>query len=60
MKHLKSIAARAAAVAGAAMVAAEPAFAGVTPVPGPVLGAGLPALAVLAGGYYLIRRRRRA
>lgn len=45
--------------AGAALVAAEPAWAG-TPIPGPVLGAGLPALAAIAGGYWLIRRRRRA
>jgi lipopolysaccharide export LptBFGC system permease protein LptF len=38
-------------------VAAEPALAG-SPVPGPLLGAGAPVLAVLAAGYYLIRRRR--
>jgi hypothetical protein len=45
--------------AGAAFIAADPALAGF-PVPGPVLGAGLPALAIVAGGYWLIRRRRRA
>jgi hypothetical protein len=28
------------------------------PVPGPVVGAGAPALALLAGGYWLLRRRR--
>jgi LPXTG-motif cell wall-anchored protein len=48
----------AALVAISAVVAVEPAFAGVTPVPGPLLAAGAPALALLAGGYYLIRKRR--
>lgn len=43
----------------AALAAASPAFAGITPVPAPLLGAGIPALAVFAGGYMLIRRRRR-
>jgi hypothetical protein len=43
----------------AAFLAAEPALAGAQPVPGPLLGAGLPALAVFAAGYYVIRRRRR-
>ena len=28
------------------------------PVPAPLLGAGLPALAILAGGYWLIRKFR--
>jgi hypothetical protein len=46
------------AAAMASMVFASPAMAGF-PVPGPVVGAGLPALAVIAGGYYLLRRRRR-
>lgn len=41
-----------------AMAVASPAIAGV-PVPGPVLGAGAPALLAIAGGYYLIRRYRR-
>lgn len=59
MKQLKSIATGAVLFAGGVLFAADPAFAGF-PVPGPVLGAGLPALAVIAGGYYLIRRRRRA
>ena len=35
----------------------EPAFATV-PVPAPIVGAGLPALAVLGGGYWLIRKIR--
>ncbi len=51
---------RAGALAGiAAFVAAEPALAGVQQVPGPLLGAGLPALAVFAAGYYVIRKLRR-
>ena len=37
------------------VVSIAPALAG-TPVPAPILGAGLPALALLAGGYWLIRR----
>lgn len=48
---------------GAALVslaAAEPALAGITPVPGPVIGAGLPALALFGAGYWLLRRRRRS
>jgi len=43
---------------GAALLAADPALAGVT-APGPVLAAGAPVLAVFGAGYYLIRRRRR-
>jgi hypothetical protein len=35
----------------------EPALATV-PVPAPLVGAGLPALAILAGGYWLIRKVR--
>jgi hypothetical protein len=48
--------------AGAALVslvATDPALAGITPVPGPLLGAGLPALALFGTGYWLIRKRRR-
>jgi hypothetical protein len=29
-----------------------------TPVPAPVIGAGVTALAILAGGYWLIRKMR--
>ena len=36
----------------------EPALAGGTSVPAPLLGAGAPALAILAGGYWLIRKFR--
>jgi hypothetical protein len=41
-----------------AAVATDAALAGL-PVPGPMIGAGAPALAVFAAGYWLIRRRRR-
>jgi hypothetical protein len=37
----------------------EPALAGVATVPAPVIGAGLPVLAVLGGGYWLVRKLRR-
>lgn len=57
MPNPKSIASGTALFLGAVMVAADPAYAGF-PIPGPVLGAGLPALAVIAGGYYLLRRYR--
>ena len=42
---------------GISFLTASPAFAG-TVTPGPLLAAGAPALALFAGGYYLIRRRR--
>ena len=58
MKQLKGYATSAAALVGSVLIAADPALAGV-PVPGPVLGAGLPALAAIAGGYFLIRRYQR-
>ncbi len=48
----------AAAAAGAIIFAAGPALAG-NVTPGPLLGAGAPVLAVFAGGYYLIQKRRR-
>jgi hypothetical protein len=37
----------------------EPAFAQLAPVPGPIIGAGLPALAILGGGFWLITKLRR-
>lgn len=48
------------AALGLAVVAVgtDAAWAGITPVPGPALGAGLPALALFGAGYWLIRRRR--
>ncbi|MFL6856542.1 MAG: hypothetical protein ACJ8DZ_08585 [Allosphingosinicella sp.] len=48
-----------AAAALFATVATDAAFAGVIPTPGPAIGAGAPALAVFAAGYWLIRRRKR-
>jgi hypothetical protein len=47
------------AALGVIIVAVEPAFAGpTTPVPAPIIGAGLPVLAVLGGGYWLIKKLR--
>ena len=46
------------AVLGIIAAATEPSLAGGAPVPGPIVGAGLPALAILAGGYWLIRKVR--
>ena len=43
---------------GMALSLVEPAFADVVPVPAPLIGAGLPALAILGGGYWLIRKLR--
>ncbi len=43
------------------LTSADPAFAGITAVPGPVVGAGLPGLAVLGGVYgaiWLARKLR--
>jgi hypothetical protein len=41
------------------ITAIEPALAiNKTPVPAPLIGAGLPAMAVLAGGYWLVRKLR--
>jgi hypothetical protein len=44
-------------VLGFIVASIEPALAG-SVVPGPIIGAGLPALAVLGGGYWLIRKLR--
>jgi hypothetical protein len=49
----------AAAAALFATVATDAALAGINPAPGPMIGAGAPALAVFAAGYWLIRRRKR-
>jgi lipopolysaccharide export LptBFGC system permease protein LptF len=45
------------AALGVIVASIEPALAQ-TPTPAPVIGAGLPAIAVLAGGYWLIRKLR--
>ena len=44
-------------VLGVTIALIEPAFA-VAPVPAPIIGAGLPALAIFGGGYWLIRKLR--
>jgi hypothetical protein len=60
MRTLSNMLRFTAAVGLAAFAAAGPALAGNVPVPGPVIGAGLPALALFGAGYWLIRRRPRA
>jgi hypothetical protein len=45
-------------VLGVTIALIEPAFA-FAAVPGPIIGAGLPALAVLGGGYWLVKKLRR-
>jgi hypothetical protein len=44
-------------VLGVIIASIQPAFA-VAAVPGPIVGAGLPALAVLGGGYWLLKKLR--
>lgn len=44
-------------LAGISFLTASPALAG-SPTPGPLLAAGAPALALFAGGYYVVRRLR--
>jgi hypothetical protein len=44
-------------VLGIIAVSIEPAFA-FAAVPAPIVGAGLPALAILGGGYWLIKKAR--
>jgi hypothetical protein len=44
---------------GGTIALTEPALAGLSTVPAPIVGAGLPALAILGGGYWLIRKLRR-
>jgi lipopolysaccharide export LptBFGC system permease protein LptF len=45
-------------VLGVIIASIQPAFAVSPAVPAPIIGAGLPVLAALAGGYWLIRRLR--
>jgi lipopolysaccharide export LptBFGC system permease protein LptF len=54
---LNLIAPFALAALGIIFTAIEPALAGVG-VPAPIVGAGLPAIAVLAGGYWLVKKLR--
>jgi lipopolysaccharide export LptBFGC system permease protein LptF len=44
-------------VLGVIIASVQPAFA-VAAVPAPIIGAGLPVLAVLAGGYWVVRKLR--
>ena len=57
MTKIQQAVRRAAAFSIVTMAFAAPAIAG-APVPGPVVGAGIPALAVIGAGYWLIRKRR--
>ena len=54
---LNLVAPLALAVLGVMAGSIEPALATV-PVPAPIVGAGLPVLAILGGGYWLIRKLR--
>jgi hypothetical protein len=45
-------------VLGVTIALIEPAFAQAA-VPGPIVGAGRPALAILGGGYWLIKKLRK-
>jgi hypothetical protein len=42
------------------LAAADPALAGVTPTPGPMIGAGLPALALFGAGSWLLHAKASA
>jgi hypothetical protein len=44
---------------GLIIASSEPALAGLASVPAPIIGAGLPVLAVLGGGYWFVRKLRR-
>jgi len=57
MTKLKLIAPFVCAVLGVIAASIEPALAQ-TPFPAPIIGAGLPAVAVLAGGYWLVKKLR--
>jgi hypothetical protein len=46
-------------VLGVIIASIQPAFAVSPSVPAPIIGAGLPVLAVLGGGYWLIKKLRR-
>ena len=59
MKSTPTLMLKAAGLALLGFIAVDPAFAGSLPTPGPMIGAGAPALVLFAGGYWLIRRRRR-
>jgi hypothetical protein len=46
------------ATAGALLVATEAAFAGITPVPGPIAAVGVPAMLVIGGAFLAVRYLR--
>jgi lipopolysaccharide export LptBFGC system permease protein LptF len=56
-KKLNLVAPLAIAVLGITAASIQPAFASVA-VPAPIIGAGLPVLAVLGGGYWLVKKLR--
>ena len=56
--RLSLVAPLAFAVLGTIAASVEPALAGSVNVPAPVIGAGLPALLILGGAYWLIRKVR--
>jgi len=43
-------------VSGGVAILVVPALAGVNPVPGPIAGIGLPALAIIVGAYWVGRK----
>ena len=57
---ISSIARKCAIATVTAFVIVDPVVAGMiaTPVPSPLMGAGVPALAAFAAGYWVIRKRR--
>jgi len=55
---LQFVASFAFALLGVIAASIEPAAAAKVAVPAPLIGAGLPAMAVLAGGYWLVRKLR--
>ncbi len=57
MRVSLAVAAHVLGAAAVAFVAVDPALAS-APIPGPLLGAGAPVLALFAAGYYLLRKRR--
>jgi uncharacterized membrane protein len=61
MHSLTAVIRMIAAIGVATVVAMEPALAGdLTPVvPAPIVGAGIPALIAIAGGYWAMRKRRK-
>jgi hypothetical protein len=58
MTKLNFVAPIALAALGVFVASIEPALATPVEVPAPLIGAGLPAFAVLGGGYWLIKKLR--